>query len=70
MARDRAGTVALNAPPLSGIAVWAAVLLLALVRNGVTVPLDRPVLATVNEVGAALVPVLRTTTMTEPSVLR
>src|SRR5262245_39356960 len=45
-------------------------LLPALVRNGVTVPLDRPVLVTVNVVGVVLVPVLSTTTMTDPSVLR
>jgi len=40
---ERAGTVALKAPPLIEMVDCAAVLLVEFVRNGVTVPLDDPV---------------------------
>ena len=40
---ERAGTVALKAPPLIAMVDCAAVLLVEFVRNGVTVPLDDPV---------------------------
>ena len=44
MTSDRAGIVAVNAPPLTVLAGWAAVSLEALVRYGVTVaPLGVPV---------------------------
>ena len=45
MTRERAGTVAVNALPDSAIPACAAVLLEALVRYGVAVPVAIPVFA-------------------------
>ena len=66
--RERAGMLALNAPPLTEIAACVAALFEPLVSTGVAVPLVMPTFESEYETESALLAVFSTTTDTVPSV--